>query len=115
MTDSQHTPGRWHVATLAKDDPRLEIMAVFEDGTGEGLAIVQGDPNDPEVVATAFVLAAAPDMLAALVLARGMLGEILGAAENGEAYTPEELLDYGTEFLSDLDVVTAAIAKAKGE
>ena len=90
---SKHTPGPWRLSPA--DD------TVVIDATGSEVAAIDGDYNQPEawplMEANARLIAAAPDMLAAL------------EAIMGERWSPGGR----SEHVSDL--ARAAIAKARGE
>ena len=57
MKHAQHTPGTWH----AKDGQ------IYPEETGKTLALIPYfDPSDKEALASAALIAAAPDLIAAL-------------------------------------------------
>jgi hypothetical protein len=114
MSGAKHTAGNWEVAPGFEpgEDISIEVQ-------GAPIAVVYGTDSFPclddeyhdidainaENLATARVMAAAPDLLAACELwDKGFA--------DGEEFTPEQLL----KWLNDnRRVARAAIAKAKGE
>lgn len=94
-----HTPGPWVV-----DDPNSHLVAVLKDGVyhyvancapGNWSATVR---DNDEIDANAALIAAAPDMLAALIQARARLVSLMLALDEKDAF----------------DRIRAAIAKAEG-
>lgn len=71
---------------------------------------VWGDENKHNERATLF--AAAPKLLEAARKGAQAIKDIIGAAENDEPYTLEELIN---SFLSDYSEIEAVISKATGE
>ena len=64
---SKHTPGPWHVETTETRDGAIEAIAVREGSAGLFIAAVE--PHDmayADAIANARLIAAAPDLLAAL-------------------------------------------------
>lgn len=77
MTESKHTPGSWMAASKASSIVGLPVVAK----TGRSIASVtffnlgeRFDHHEQESYANARLIAAAPDMLAALKLARDEMG-----------------------------------------
>lgn len=102
MTKAQHTPGPWKMVGQYRsqhwDDVRLRI------DNREGVYIAITSPyngNDPSLVMSANLIAAAPELLAALELAYKIIEE---------NYNPLTRTEHPT-----LKTLRAAIAKAKGE
>jgi hypothetical protein len=63
----KHTPGPWHVETTETRDGAIEAIAVREGSAGLFIAAVE--PHDmahADAIANARLIAAAPDLLAAL-------------------------------------------------
>lgn len=87
----------------------------IEDSLGVIRATVWADPKlkeMPRLIALAHMMAAAPDMLDALVLAESTLETAIRAGLDG--FTDEEADEITTEHLV-LSKVRAAIAKARGD
>ena len=96
MTQTTHTPGPWRITTDfigVYDSEARRIANLDSDGAP--------DFGEDETLANARLIAAAPDMLAALIDARALLCEILDGVDK-DAYPV-------------FAATTAAIAKAKGE
>jgi hypothetical protein len=94
MTDSKHTPGPWVI------DPCGDILGNRNTPTDNGLICgMCEDRRDAEGAANARLIAAAPELLAALKEARSWLID----ADGG----------YGT-YDTEIDAVDAVIAKAEG-
>lgn len=73
---AQHTPGPWGFSKYAGRD-----YGIFPDDSGGELALVRGDHDNEQQLANARLIAAAPELLAALKDAAGIL-ETLGASRN---------------------------------
>ncbi len=99
MTKHTHTPGPWR---LIQDGPMPDSRSICAGDYGIGE--VWNLNGNPENLANAHLIAAAPDMLAALERCEQILSNCIVA---GEA-----LADH---FPTRLAAVRAAIAKAKGE
>ena len=95
MTQGKHTPAPWHVG---KDADEGEGRGWFVGGGGYCRAHMVGPISDTE--ANARLIAAAPDMLEALIAARAEL-EAYELDASGEGYNNPTL--------------NAAIAKATGD
>lgn len=107
---AKHTPGPWSVPHFAQPDAGCECKYVLTDGymgavasvhcSGEGNWSETGDnPRFEEAVANAYLIAAAPDMFAALKLF---------LSEHDATY------DGGTmEMGRFVDMARSAVAKAK--
>ena len=92
---TKHTPGPWYTR---KND--ASITALLRNGTASTVAHVDFSKSRDEWVANARLIAAAPDMLAALEMVESLL---IGVA----------MTDY--PVITELEKVTAVISKAKGE
>jgi hypothetical protein len=92
--EAKHTPGPWCIDPHQSPEQPLTVF----DGPNCGtlIAIVSGDPDEPENEANAKLIAAAPDLLAALE----RIAAIKVTGYDG---------DYGIQAIAD-----AAIAKATG-
>lgn len=92
MSESKHTPGPW----VAKEWDECQT-AIHPDKTGDGrqplIAIISVGPGRPDGEANSRLIAAAPDMLAAL----------------------RELVRVGDRKTVEWDRARAAIAKAEGK
>ena len=102
MSEHKHTPGPW---TLGKGKYRVRT----EDGTLVAECYTTGNymryPRDKvEQNANAHLIAAAPDLLEALIEARETIQKIDDAT-----------LDCGGSWQFDDEKIDVAIAKAKGE
>ena len=96
MKVAGHTPGPW--TTQEWGDAAIQIIGPSD----EEIADLDGDPEGWEVrAANARLIAAAPELLAALELARRWMCEVPVAKRAGN-------------FNIALDRVDAAIAKAEG-
>ena len=96
--NTQHTPGPWRTVRFAsKVDARNHSFGIAYGRSGNRLAIVDGEGSASDAnAANARLIAAAPDLLAAL-----------------EAL--EAVLRMSERDIEVFDVALAAIAKAKGE
>ena len=92
MADSKHTPGPWRVA------PEFPDVILGSGGTGYQIRDMDWSHPRPVLVADMRLIAAAPDMLAALE-------NVLSYLSEGDTLDP----------VHDGAWVHAAIAKAKGE
>ena len=102
---AQHTPGPYFVSGCFIG-PRLSN----DSGIQIQVARVAGDETDPEVIANARLIAAAPDMLAALeILLPCNLGP-LPAAQFDEGFVVPVDMTAG-----EIRIARAAIAKARGQ
>lgn len=117
---AQHTPEPWFVDTSNPDAP-FGICQDVENGWGIA-EVSTFAPEGTDAANAARIVAcvngcagidpaAVGDMLAALVLCEQALSDIIGAADNGEAYTAEELEKH---FIGDYNAAHAAIARATG-
>ncbi|MGO4171605.1 hypothetical protein [Bosea sp. TAF32] len=71
MAEIKHSTSPWHADPKAPEDSYFEDVSILrEDGLAVGVAVHNGDISPEEVKANAFVMAAAPEMQAAL---RGIL------------------------------------------
>ena len=108
---SKHTPGPWHVVTNWQGYP-YQIRASFaSEGKPGGIVDITrwasiSLPSSAEGAANAALIAAAPDMLAALKEARHALRWVLNTLQMAVS-------DHSAAQVALLDVETA-IAKAKG-
>lgn len=91
--NAKHTPGPWETSVF-QSCGEVDAWDVCAAGGGDMLADLKGNPNGE---ADANLMAAAPDLLAALELARARLYR--HAMENKEA----------------IDAADAALTKARGE
>lgn len=104
MTQTRHTPGPYRVTPRRDDESALEILA---DETCVATVPIWWGPDEDddaleaEARANAALLAAAPEMLAALELCADVLSELAR-------------LDDGTPSISALTLTRAAISKATG-
>jgi hypothetical protein len=109
--NTKHTPGPWHVGRVATTQgqhfaitsPNGDHIATI----GEAINSHNGSGN---AYVNARVIAAAPELLEALIRAEQALADIINAADNGQPYTAAELAE---NFLPDNDAAREAIAKAK--
>lgn len=80
MTDSKHTPGPWQAMPVAEHSTTGQTIIVL-NYDGYPTAFVPGWTDNPETTseaqANARLIAAAPDLLAALRLAEGRLALLL--------------------------------------
>ena len=95
MTD-KHTPGPWIAVSTKRESSNLHIMTV--EGYGIANMFDKGSIDDQEMVANATLIASAPTMLSALIMADEALEE--------EGYEADG--QYRKTIL-------AAIAQARGE
>ena len=103
-TKAKHTPGPWYVRA-SRDRGGDPSISTGQPGTAyaraeEVAGFVHGDAN-------ANLIAAAPDLLAALEHTKAAIEEAvtLSAMHNGHEYS----------FKSTIEKISAALAKAKGE
>lgn len=94
-TKAKHTPGPWEVH---EGDDYIVVMR-GDETTDQGISV--------DNIEDACVVAAAPDLLAALERAKAAIEEavMLSATNNGAEYS----------FKSTIEKISAALAKAKGE
>jgi len=98
MTEAQHTPGPWPLSETG-DGKRYVIGEGLVSGPkGYEVAEVYSDDCDPaEAIANARLIAAAPDLLAAL-----------------ERLVPADFHEHPDDFMDDWHQAVAAIVRAKG-
>lgn len=101
MSEPKHTPGPWHVRTEFLESIGVTVSRVHTTADGETLASVYRNNN----AADAQLIAAAPDMLAALIAVH----EAWKAPNYGDTDTTMDLL------FDAMKSVGAAIAKATQE
>jgi hypothetical protein len=133
---SAHTPGRWYVGCTLSDGTRCVV------GDGDSVVCTFPDRSGPTYREDARLIAAAPELLAALegVASESTPGEraetidgaanltardwiaravdTLRAADTDDCPLPDtvgDVLDDLTRALRRIDAARAAIAKAKGE
>ena len=101
MTEQKHTPGPWHIDWNGGMAPR--ILGLHAPGITREIADVRfhDGSNDPQVHANARLIAAAPELLAALVALRDAC-EVRANREGG---------DYGPEIGPAVELAATAIAK----
>jgi len=100
MTQAKHTPGPWHVGVR-----QAEQIVYDENGWAVANATVHhGESNIPESKANARLIAAAPDLLAAL--------EAIAEAASCGAGCHDDVMQDALQECGTL--ASAAIAKAKG-
>ena len=104
--DTQHTPGPWLVGGLMRVDNSFDCTdgdtEIVEITTDDGEFVACVNVPNPNHTANARLIAAAPELLAAL-------GKLLDTYENaGNRYTARERM----QAIQD---ARAAIARAKGE
>lgn len=98
MKTQKHTPGPWHIGLQG---------GIYQNKTGAQVCIYDMATNfDDENLANARLIAAAPELLAALELAESALCEIYG--EGGPLESCERPFALHNQ-------IVAAIQKAKGE
>ena len=107
MTESKQapTPGPWTIEEYGDDDsPALVIHKDTE--TRICFMATPGSHGDPEIIsANARLIAAAPDLLAALELGIGAVG-LLARKEDLEKYP---------QILAWIEQATIALSKSRGE
>ena len=105
---AQHTPGPWEFAQTSGDDDRFDI---FQSKTAWTVARTVNNASITDREANARLIAAAPDLLAALQAACNDIELLLPLAQSGET----SLTDKGAkETRSHIALYRAAITKAKG-
>ena len=104
----QHTPGPWTIY-----EPEKDITAYDEAADRTVTVAIISDDAEPERAANAALISAAPAMLEALRETMAALTDITNAAENGEAYTFEELAK--VTFQKPINDAFLAIAAAEGK
>lgn len=104
MSQTQHTPGPWtHYADIPSTDPNWHI--VTNASKMRVVANVHLEPGNATDAANAALIAAAPDLLAALTLAESSF----------DTYAKTGAFTAGQPSTWMLNTIRAAIAKAKGE
>lgn len=100
MSGATHTPGPWRVGPV--DD------TIVTDAAGKEVAAIDGDYNDPDtwplMEANARLIAAAPDLLAALRRAK----------ETIRVWHGPNAWDIYDRVSPEMVAINAAIAKAEG-
>lgn len=125
MSTPKHTPGPWvaHPFQYGSDDPRWRVIQLGSSGGSAGLAVVHPRRNAQGVAveANAHLIAAAPELLAALQQARDYIAasaptvaESLANPDTGLIDSGEGLLTMGVvyELIAQIE---ATIAKATGQ
>ncbi len=105
--NTEHTPGPWNSASLDQDSDHIEVFAGISDG--DQVAVVKGyglaSGKHYRAIANARLIAAAPDLLAALK----MLSETAGLVAQGAPVIDER----GFNTLAhSISIALAAIDKA---
>jgi len=100
---AKHTPGPWAAIPPGKGDNENDLWEIH-DGYGR-TATVYGLPDEPEIDANARLIAAAPDLLAALEDSENLLQEILRTIADNDTVD-----NIGEQSARNGDV----IARAKG-
>lgn len=120
----QHTPGPWAADVgFCLELPQVGIPAGVK-ADGVSICTVRARPDAATAAANARLIAAAPDLLEALVVARVELlrgdfetgwckcGELVSAHNIGSGHSP---VDEGSYDINQaIEVVDAAISKARG-
>lgn len=96
---AEHTPGPWQVGPEYHNHSRFSVYHV------DFSPVASFVPTE----ADARLIAAAPDLLAALQECESALADIVNASDNGEPYTDEELKGFAYQAASK---AALAIAKA---
>jgi hypothetical protein len=114
---TEHTPGPWYVLWDWIDPETFDTLVVAPDWGPECVAVVTTYTRDPECdaqgKANARLIAAAPDLLAALEGVQRLLGGDLRDALS--ELTVRDYLLGGGETTGIIAAIGAAIAKARGE
>lgn len=105
---TKHTKGPWRTRESRNGIHHIESSSF-------GIAEVKGHAGDPEIDANAAVLAAAPDLLAALE--NHAIPFLMSSVEahDGDLSPDDEPQDDDPEDLIALRAVVQAIRKARGE
>lgn len=101
MSETKHTPGPWEARTFLVMGGRGKRDRICHVGTSTSL----GPSRSDETVANACLVAAAPDLLAALIAIE---------ARHDEEDRAEAEGDFTTAWLALREQARAAIAKATG-
>lgn len=118
---SKHTSGPWEVAnwttSYANEVPDWNAVSVVGGGMDYVLAIVIGDAPGLDAQASARLIAAAPELLAALERADAMIDRMCTQAlACGVAGTPDwDEIAGGADMFGVQDGIKAALAKARGD
>ena len=96
---NKHTPGPW----TRDDGPYAHMSAIYAGDTC--IALISATRDNPNGVGNRNLIAAAPDLLAALGRARPYV--IAALRYIGD--------DRATKYNGDIKAIDAAIAKARGE
>lgn len=116
MVNSKHTPGPWAFTDAMYGIDNMRVNGVI-DAAGNGVANCGFDyGNRRESIANAQLIAAAPDMLAALEQAAYVddLVKEIAALIDGKGPTKAQLDDLDWQRIKRDEMRAAAIAKAKG-
>lgn len=96
-----HTPGPWHIK-----EPHINVLAIHDAAGGYVAELTtEGDEPPPLMHANARLIAAVPDMLAALIAANEKLHIICDGPREYAGGVPTQIL---------FPMINAAIAKATG-
>lgn len=99
MKTANHTPGPWAVSKIGNP---YDQHAIYAEPSGENVSVtVQGKAN-------ADLIAAAPELLAALEL-------VANVADTARSILHKTAPDEAKRFKRDAEFCRATIAKAKGE
>lgn len=104
MSETKHTPGPWSAI-----QPRPELLVICTEVDGDGIAEVDELWNRDEWLANARLIAAAPELLEALV-ALDTLIDFEESAKDGE----HSWFDDASAINAAMEKARAAIAKATG-
>jgi len=109
---TQHTQGPWRTPALAVYAGRTKVAQCISENDNEFWPGIEGDisPENAEAAANARLIAAAPDLLAALESAAAML-------RTARRYFPKSIRNRDRFSLENTleNSVNKAIAAAKGE
>src|SRR4051812_13043639 len=107
MSDTKHTPGPWSF----RECDSVVMIEAGSDSIAATNSKTYWQRFDDADVANARLIAAAPDLLAALKSAERWLGGILSETEDG---VEAEVRNVHSAAWNAIDSMRAAIAKAEG-
>jgi len=107
--NTKHTTGKF---SIYENAPGNKHRFLIHDSAGQTIATTTGDPDHApdyyRALANARLIAAAPDLLAALILAEDRMAVVI--ENDTDSGQPED-----TELVAAWQTALAAIAKATGE
>ncbi len=117
MSTPKHTPGPWVIHPADEKHPEYSGHVMTTDGYSVADCVLSWSSIERcEQIANARLIAAAPEMLLALQVARHVIEMDIEAAELMRSGPDDEIInDAIANYQKDLDIINNAIKSATGE